>query len=163
MAKKSTKKAGIHTLVHSLPYNRLASQEIWSYVEEHLLSQMDEHLVAKVAKILENPNWYQLTQLQPILPEIKTLLHINEEHLLKNSIKTKTQDVVQISNLIQWRCNFYTYQTTLSGLLLSSLEPDVGHDKLDVNWSYETKKKIIANILVLLLLQEEYTMTPSII
>jgi len=171
---KTDKKDQYNTFLYNqipnkIAYDKKIYEKIWSYIQEKLWKHMDTDFIEKVVFVLDDP-WYEYENdpemikklLKCFVPSIKKKLKIDKEHPLKDRIDTYIWNKDWIDRLIQQQYNLYKHQITTWGMISQILSawPDTKQPgkKILLNGMVpQTQKTIIATILTLMILEEEFS------
>lgn len=165
--------ASMHiALPNSISYDRKIHKAIAPYIEEHLWKHMDKDRVKKAVFILDDPlleykNDYKTIKivLKKFLPKIKKLLAIDENNQLKDMLTTTSWISSFIDRNIKQRVDLYMINKTSRGYIVEVLQTWPKKGYTDLTQPYTKKiindtvpniqKSIIANIMILMILEEE--------
>lgn len=131
----------------TIAYDNKLYGSIWAYIKENLWNHMDD-ILQKYGNDMK-----KITKTSPeMISEIKKMLNIDDQHPLKNRLHITGS----IDRLIQQQINLYknSLQTSWSIVEVFQQWSEEGHP-LAANTVSSTDKTIIANILILMILEEE--------
>lgn len=162
---------------NTISYDRKVYEEITPYIKDHLWKHMDKNRVRKAIFVLDDPlmeygNDPEMikTVLKNFLPEVRKLLHIDDQHQIKDSLPNKLFDWNLIDHNIKQQIHLYINNKYTSGGIVEILQEWPKKWYIDLTKPYtkkivnknipDTHKSIVANLMVLMILQEEFKKTP---
>lgn len=112
-----------------IPYDRKVYEEITPYIKEELWKHMDKDRVKKAVFVLDDPlmeygnDTVILKQvLKNFLPKVKKILNIDEQHQLKDQLKSKVQSKELIDRNIKQQIDLYINNKHTSGGIVEILQ-----------------------------------------
>lgn len=157
-----------------IAYDRKLYEGIAPYIQEHLWKHMDKDRVKKAVFVLDDPlmeygngNDYEMVKmvLKNFLPKVKKLLKIDKNHKLKDMLWEKNIAWSFVDRNIKQRFDLYISNKTTRGGIVQILQEWPKKNHIDLTQKHtkriindtvpNTQKSIIANIMILMILEEE--------